>query len=173
MTGWRLQQELSGIIDKLIDRHPQGLRILVGEAPPPVSKEIYAMYSMYSPDDPGIRIQGGDMKPQAEAYTQCVLHFEKVIEESGGWDHITATAREWRTCFRSTWDIVQDHIRFVSLDFSKIDQSQLEHIANKYHVSKDTVWRRRRDFPILLAECILKAPSPEYFELRTQESCER
>ncbi len=53
-------------------------------------------------------------------------------------------------------------------DFTKIDQSQLARVAERHGVHKDTVWRRRRDFPELLASCILKAPSAEYFELRTQ-----
>ncbi len=168
MTGWNLQRKLAACIDLLVERHPQGLRVLVGECPPPTSEEIRLMYEDPG-EDPGVRIDGGESVPLAERQAICAERFDEVIRAAGGWPHITATTREWSVCYGTTWDIVVDHVRFVGTgDFTKIDQSQLARVAERHGVHKDTVWRRRRDFPELLASCILKAPSAEYFELRTQ-----
>ena len=44
MTVWGLQDQLAEVIDMLLDRHPMGLRVLTGEAPPPTQEEIHLMY---------------------------------------------------------------------------------------------------------------------------------
>lgn len=158
MTAWELKDELATVIELLIERHPSGLRVLLGECPPPSAAEIVLMYAKPR-EDSGVRIDGGISVPMAEMIVMREEQFESVIRAAGGWPHIVATTREWSECYRTTWDIVVDHVRFVGTgDFTKIEQSQLARIAERHGVHKDTVWRRRRAFPASLAECILRTP---------------
>lgn len=159
MTVWVLQDQLSDTINMLLDRHPMGLRVLLGEAEPPESEEIHLMYAAgRSGGELGIRLENGEKITRAEQVVMDAERFEDIIEKAGGWEHIAVTTREWAECWRSAWDIVVDHVRWVGGEFSRIDASQLDRIARKYSIHKDTVWRRRREFPKLLADAILRNP---------------
>ena len=43
MAVWGLQDQLAEVIDMLLDRHPMGLRVLTGEAPPPTQEDIHLL----------------------------------------------------------------------------------------------------------------------------------
>jgi hypothetical protein len=166
MTAWTLQRQLAELIELLLDRHPQGLRVLLGDVDPPRAGDVKAMLSGNG-GDVGVRVDGGLAIPEAERILLAGERFDAVVDAAGGWDHIAATTRDWARFYPSTWAIVVDHVAFVGPgDFSRVDVSRLEMVAHRHGVHRDTVWRRRRDFPHLLAECILRAPSVSCFELR-------
>ena len=158
MTGWGLQDQLAEIIDMLLDRHPMGLRVLVGEAPPPTAEEIHLMYAAgrFS-EDPGVRVDGGEHVTRAERMVTDEERFERIIDRAGGWKHITSIARAWEAHKPQTWLIVEDHVAWVtSGSFSRIGDAQLQRVALKYRISPETVQRYRREFPADLAKIVLR-----------------
>ena len=171
MTVWGLQDQLAEVIDMLLDRHPMGLRVLTGEAPPPTQEEVHLMYQAGRiGDDPGVRVgnPGTPPSPRMDQVLMDKQKFDKIIERSGGWDHIVSVTREWGGYKPKTWSVIEDHVIWVSRGgFSRLDDPQLIQISDKHGLAPETVQRYRREFPESLALSILR--SRPKFELASPD----
>lgn len=176
MTVWGLQDQLAEVIDMLLDRHPMGLRVLTGEAPPPTQEDIHLMYQAARVgEDPGVRV-GNPGTPPSHRMDQVLVdeqNFNKIVERSGGWEHIAFALKEFAEAYPKTWAIVEDHVTWVvGRSFSRLDEPQIDRIASMYGVSRDTVMRYRRNFPLDVAVTILRCrPSSSYSQQKA--SCNR
>lgn len=176
MTVWGLQDQLAEVIDMLLECHPMGLRVLTGEAPPPTQEDIHLMYQAGRVgEDPGVRM-GNPGTPPSHRMDQVLLdeqNFNKIVERSGGWGHIASTVREWSEYKPKTWAVIEAHVTWVSKGgFSRLDEPQVDRIASMYGVSRDTVMRYRRNFPLDVAVTILRCrPSSSYSQQKA--SCNR
>ena len=159
MTVWSLQDQLAEAIEMLLDRHPMGMRVLMGEAPPPSTEDIHLMYAAERlPDDLGVRVDGGEHVTRAEQIVFDAERFERIIERAGGWEHIARTSREWEATNPKSWKIVEEHVKWMTYGaFSRLDDARLQTIALRLGVSPETVQRYRREFPLDLARVILLA----------------
>lgn len=161
MTVWSLQDQLAEIIDMLLDRHPMGLRVLTGETSPPTQEEIHLMYQAgRTGEDPGVRMNNsGTPPPHHMDNVLCdEQKFNKIIEKSGGWVHIVSVAREWKEYRPKTWAVVEAHIAWVPVGgFSRLDEPQLQKVADKHGLSPKTMQRYRREFPHDFALAILRS----------------
>nr|DAY45217.1 MAG TPA: helix-turn-helix domain protein [Caudoviricetes sp.] len=161
MTVWGLQDQLAEIIDMLLNCYPMGLRVLTGEASPPAQEDIHLMYQAARVgEDPGIPM-GNPGTPPPHHMDQVLVdeqNFNKVIERSGGWKHITSTVREWSEYRPKTWAVIEAHVTWVSKGgFSRLDEPQLEQIAERHGLAPETVQRYRREFPDYIAIAVLRS----------------
>ena len=104
MTVWGLQDQLAEVIDMLLDRHPMGLRVLTGEAPPPTQEEVHLMYQAGRiGDDPGVRVgnPGTPPSPRMDQVLMDKQKFDKIIERSGGWVHLPRWQQRYKALRRS------------------------------------------------------------------------
>lgn len=158
MTGWSLQDQLAEVINILLDRHPMGLRVLTGEAPPPTTEEIHIMYDAgRASEDLGVRVDGGEHVTRAERLVTDEERFARVIDRAGGWDHIYRVARDWEDYNPQTWRIIEEYIRFAPCGIFRIDNPRLSTMALRFRLSEATILRYRRDFPLDFARVILKS----------------
>ena len=84
MTVCGLQDQLAEVIDMLLDRHPMGLRVLTGEAPPPTQEEVHLMYQAGRVgDDPGVRVgnPGTPPSPRMDHVLLDKQKFDQLIED--------------------------------------------------------------------------------------------
>lgn len=159
MSGYKLAEQLTVAIDLLISHYPQGLSVLLGQVEPPTSQDIAELVASFSGgDDLGVRVDGGESVPEAERMLATAEKYFDVIEKAGGWDHIVSVVLEWSEHYSKTWGIIVDHVRWVQGGFSRVDESQLDRIAKKHHTTIDTVCRKKREFPSVLARAILRTP---------------
>lgn len=160
MNAWELKKGLKGLIFLLIQTHPAGFRVLLGEHEPPTDEDIQAMVlTLYDPIDPEMRVDGGGSTANwAERFIERTCRFDEIIKAAGGWGLITSTCREWSEYYALTWRIVVDYFKYAYSGFSRIDESLIDKIATAHKVSSPTVFRRVEEFPGELARAILLQP---------------
>ena len=157
---WKTLNEVTDMIELLIDCHPQSFRVLLGEVPPPSPEEIHAMMdARRSHEDVGVPPASSSSVVEAERIVWDAEKFDEVVKAAGGWFHITQICQEYRKAAPKTWAIVLDHAKYVLASASRIDESRLAHIARKHGVTKNTVLNYRREFPFELARAILLSPA--------------
>ena len=159
MSVYKLAEQLTVAIDLLVSHYPQGLSVLLGQVEPPTSQDIAELVASFSGgDDLGVRVDGGESVPEAERMICTAEKYFDVIERAGGWNHVIAVVRDWSVHYSTTWAIIVDHVCWVQGGFSRVDESQLDRIARKHHTTIDTVCRKKREFPSVLARAILRTP---------------
>lgn len=160
MNAWQIKNGLRALILLITRAHPMGFRVLLGECSPPDSEEIHNMLSALRDDiDPEMRVDGGGQGvPEAIRLLESEEKFNVVVECAGGWEHINNVCTEWARHYSPTWKILIEHSQWATNGFTRIDDSQIQKIANDNGVSRDTVWRRVREFPGELARAILIQP---------------
>ena len=157
---WKTLNEVTDLIELLLDCHPQSFRLLLGEVPPPSPEEIHAMMNaLRAHEDAGVGTTSSSHTVEAERIVWDDEKFESVIKAAGGWAHITKICQEYRKAAPRTWDIVLDHAKYVLSSASRVDESRLARVARKHGVTKNTVLNYRRDFPFELARAILLSPA--------------
>lgn len=158
-TLWKTLNELTDLIELLIDCHPQSFRVLLGEVPPPDAEMIHAMMdARRDHDDVGVSSASHSQTVEAERIVWDEEKFDEVIREAGGWPHINIICREHRKSAPKTWAIVIDHAKYVFASASRIDEARLARVARKHGVTKNTVLNYRREFPFELARAVLLSP---------------
>jgi hypothetical protein len=146
MTGFELIAGLERIINLML-LYPQGMSILLGLVPAPLSVEIVQAFPPKQFDHMGIK---GMFIPDAERVVLDADRIDAIIKASGGWEHITRTIRQWKNENPADWALVADHI--------SLHGSKLQRIADKYGISAQTVKRKRKAFAGILADYILFSP---------------
>ena len=155
---WKVLDRVSNLIELLITCHPQCFGVLLGEVPPPSSREIHEMMNagrVRMPDD--FKPATLSTETEAERIVYDSEYFAETVKMADGWPHITLVAREFWKADPRVWCIVVDHVKFVSNPSSRYE-SKLDWVAAKYAVSARTVTRYRKEFPHKLAEMILISP---------------
>ena len=166
MNAWQVRNNLRALILLITRTHPMGFRVLLGECPPPEGEEIRQMLAALQDDEDrdgrtpdGQSSQPAAMKlPEAVRLLESEERFNEVVDAVGGWTHINAVCAEWARHYAPTWKILVDHAQWATGGFSRIDEPQLRRIALDNNVSRDTVWRRVKEFPGELARAILIQP---------------
>lgn len=159
MSAWELLDKLEELIEMLIDCHPQGFAVLLGDAPRPTARQIHDMLqARRSSPRPEVRPATPNLTTEAERIVWDAEAFDAVVEGAYGWDHIVETCRCYREAFPKLWAVVIDHHRFVENSVSRVGSS-LGYVATRHKLAPDTVTRYRREFPSCLARSILCPPS--------------
>ena len=155
---WEVLNRVADMIELLIECHPQGFGILLGEATPPTSREVHEMMNALRdkvPEDyvPVMPV----LETEAERIVFDSEYFAKSVELAGGWPHINYVSKEYRDSDSRMWSVVMDHVKFVGNSVSRY-ASKLGYVAARYSLSPNTVMKYRRDFSVKLAEMLLMPP---------------
>ena len=151
-------RRLEALIDIILMCHPMSLRILAGEYEPTTDElsEILACLSRGEIDVPRGAV-GFYGSSEEEARVIRAEAFEEVLGKIGGWSGLAAAAKKFADTYPKTWAVVEDHVTWVTgRSFSRLDEPQLDRVASRHGVSRETVWRYRRAFPGHLAELALR-----------------
>ena len=158
-SAWRTLNEVVDLIELLIDCHPQGFSVLLGEVPPPSPEQIHAMMdARRASEDAGVPVTSPSQTVEAERIVWDEEKFNEVVNAAGGWPHITKVSREHRDCDSRLWAVVMDHSRFVGAASTR-NASRLGYVAVRYALAPNTITRYRREFPVDLAKAILTPPA--------------
>lgn len=168
-TTWKTLNEVADLIELLISCHPQGFRVLLGEAERPTPEEIHAMMDAqrdYGP--PEIRPATPNQTVEAERIVWDAEKFDKVVEDAGGWFHITKISQEYKKAAPKTWNVIIDHASYVKNPATRLDEPRLKYVADKHGLDRNTVMKYSREFPMDLAKAILICPpDPDDFRLHS------
>lgn len=160
MTAWDLHDKLTDLIDLLIDSHPQGFSVLLGEVEPPTSREIHVMRQAQRSEDerPDVKNASPNATVEAERIVWDAEAVEDTVKRAYGWRHIVEVCRGYKEANPKLWVVVVDHARFVGNSVSRVG-SQLGYVAIRHGLAPDTVTRYRREFSVRLARAILCPPT--------------
>jgi hypothetical protein len=112
-----------------------------------------------------VRVGGGRDFIEADARIDSAAMFDRIIERAGGWAHINAVVAGWRKHYPRQWAIVADYVTWVKGTTKNIDGSQLDYVANKHRVGRNTVSKTAREFPQRIATAVLNLPGEKPFQL--------
>ncbi|MDR3280959.1 MAG: hypothetical protein LBT23_10635 [Synergistaceae bacterium] len=162
MSRYGLIEQLTSIILLLRD-YPQGLSILLGSLPPPTCEDISEIIETVrrSPEptlDPSgqpLRVDGGFDYIEADALIDCEERFNRIVESSGGWEHINEVTRGWAKKYKKEWSVIADYVRWPK---SKIDGISLIQLASEHQISRTSVYAIIEDFPQNLSVAIMYTP---------------
>ena len=152
---WEVLNRVADLIELLITYHPQGFHLLLGEVPPPTSREIHEMMNAGRsklPED--FRATMPNLETEAERIVYDREYFDKLVELAGGWTHIHLVSREFWESNSRMWSVVMDHVKFVGNAASR-HTSKLGYVAVRYGISPNTVMKYRREFSQKFAEMLL------------------
>ena len=165
MTGQSLILKLASIIKLLMD-YPGGLSMLLGITPPPSCAAIEEMFESvrYNPEQTlgldgfPMRVSGGNVIKEFDGDIRInnEERFNSVIASCGGWEHVNNVMREWVERYPRAWSVIIDHLCWSK---SRVDNMNLDAIAEKNQLSRNSVNRILNDFPQELATAILKVPA--------------
>ena len=159
MTSWDIQVRLENLIDMLIDCHPEGFAVLLGEVPPPNGSEILKMSRAAARDEnDNVKKSTPDMTVEAERIVWSEEAFNYIVKRAYGWPHINETSKGYKDANSKLWAVVTDHARFVGNSASRVG-SQLGYVSIRHGLAPDTVTRYRREFPMRLSRAILCPPA--------------
>ena len=140
--------------------HPRAFKILTGENPPPTVKEVSEMLHVAIPKTEIEAIQTSTITREAESMMILSEKFLSVIDQAGGWSHITRIVNEFREISPRNWSIFVDHSLWVDAPLdkagSRLGGSCLEKLGNKYGVAPGTVTRISKTVPRMIARSVSK-----------------
>ena len=153
---------LVAVIELLLQYHPKALRILVGEYVPDLMElsEIVQAASEVEENAPNA---SGLPKSKQLANIVRGESIQSVIDEVGGWEHLSEAVRLYRDNFPKTWAIFVDHVfsvepgRATRLE----EQTQLKRIADKHGFCIATICEKRKIVPEAIARYAEMAPRGE------------
>lgn len=156
---WKPLDDVAKMIELLIDCHPQGFDVLLGEVEPPTPELIHAMMDAQRSRDPaGVPPSSPSHTTEAERIVWDAEAFEAAVKTAHGWEHITNVCQEYKEADPRLWAVVMDHVRFVTTAMTR-HKSRLGYVAVRYGLAPNTVMKYRREFPLMLAHAILVSPS--------------
>jgi len=143
----RQAERLAAVIELILEYHPKGLRVLVGEAEPTTAEldEILRCVCGSGGDLPARVTAAFPSSPQERCFLRAAAILS-IVAEGGGWAGVASMAREFRELYSETWEIFRLHVEWVKLGGgSRLEyDSALLRIASRFNVSTDTVQRKRR-----------------------------
>jgi hypothetical protein len=114
------------LLERVVRFHPCSLRLLTGEIPD---------------------LDPGDIPRLVEGSSDTSgKGLEEALDSIGGWKGVTGAVKAYRKSRPREWQIFADHVIWVEVGgTSRLSgESQLDRIAEKHGVSRDTVQRRRK-----------------------------
>ena len=151
-----LKDKIAGLIQFLIEYHPRGFDVLLGNIEPPSADEIHELLD--APRDhnknPEVRTVSPSFVNNAEKILSDEESFNNLIEQAGGWKHIIKISREFKALDPKIWAIAVDHIKYVGTARVR-HTSRLGYVAACHGVTPRTVQRYKKNFYVYLAAMIL------------------
>lgn len=134
MKGRHVGNRVEELLERVVRFHPCGLRLLIGDIP-----EL-------EPGDIPRLLKGSD--------DTLGKRLEEVLASIGGWRSVIAAAMAYRKSRPKEWEIFADHAIWVEVGATSRlpGESQLDRIAEKHGVSRDTVQRRRKQVVLAIAQ---------------------
>lgn len=158
-AAWRALDDVTWLVETLIERHPQGFDVLLGEADPPDAEDIHAMASAGATPSPFTGRPVGPPRPtRAERVVMDEERFLAAVEAARGWGNIVRVSREHRDADPRLWAVAMDHERFVGTSTTR-HGSRLGYVCARYALAPNTVMKYRREFPHVLARALLMPPA--------------
>lgn len=143
------------LIELLIVCHPQGFGVLLGNVSPPDSLLVHAMMNARREPLPSdFKATARNLESESERIIFDFEYFENSVKLAGGWGHINAVTKEFKSSDKRHWGVVKDYVKFVSNAVSRY-QSKLSYVAKKHKISPRTVTRYRKEFAYNLAKMLL------------------
>ena len=159
MDGLRSEiPRLAALINIVATYHPRGLKVLLGEDPEPTLADLdEILQGISDKKELGCFIDGGR---QSQAALDLVCRMGPVsltIDKAGGWDNITASAREVKEYEPQAWNLFAESVQWVGKGSRLENQGgHLTRIAIKYKVSARTVLRWKEAIPKMIAKVALQ-----------------
>lgn len=110
MSDMPALSEVVNLIKFIVNNFDDGLAVLLGNAEPPSSAEIYDRKLSAYPDY-GVRISGGEGVPHSQIILETVQ--EEIIHKLGGWRNISFGFRCYRDLYPETWKLFEMYCLFV------------------------------------------------------------
>jgi hypothetical protein len=140
-------RRLAAVIELVLEYHPKGLRVLVGETEPTTAElgEILRCVCGYGNDLPARIAAAFPSSPQERALMR-VDTLLNIVAEGGGWAGIAMMAREFRELYSETWKIFSLHVEWIDTGgSSRLERdTALLRLSTRFNISVDTVQRKRR-----------------------------
>lgn len=134
MKGRLVGNRVEELLERVVRFHPCGLRLLTGEIPD------------LDPEDIPRLLEGHD-----EVRGKVL---KEALARVGGWKSVVGAVKAYRKSQPKEWEIFADHAIWVEVGATSRlpGESQLDRIAEKYGVSRDTVQRRRKQVVLAIAQ---------------------
>ena len=153
--------DVADMIELLLECHPQGFDVLLGEVDPPAPELIHAMMDARRANDPtGVAPSSPSLTTEAERIVWDAEAFDAAVKTAHGWKHINNVSNQHREAFPRLWAVVMDHIRFVQPTTTRY-MSPLGYVAVRHGLAPNTVMKHRREFPSILARAIMISPTED------------
>ena len=151
-----LVYRLAAVIELVAIGHPQGLRVLLGEAPEPTVDDLLSLMAPMKGDDPGTPVQTFSRRESALNQICGVEPILSLIEAAGGWEGIVKATLEVREFERIPWGIFSEGARWIGLGSRLNGGGHQQRIAERYGVSLPTVAKWREEVPRMIARLALR-----------------
>ena len=152
-------EKLSAVIELILEYHPKGLRVLVGEVEP-TTEELNAILQgiCRSDSEPSARVAAAFPTSPQERSLMRVESLLNVVSEAGSWPGIAAMAREFRELYSDTWEIFRTHVEWIETGGGTRGEYEpaLVRLADRFKISVDTVQRKRRFVVDMIASAALR-----------------
>lgn len=162
MTAWGRVTALVEAVETVLRFLPDGVRVLVGDTPPPDVDAIARMLMSANScggEDLGVRVDGGEGVPYAQRLAERVDRFERIIQDAGGWEHLVSEVRSYREICPREWAVFVDHLRYVRPGGTfRLGDGRLARIARRHGVCEATVIKIRRSVVEDIALAVIASP---------------
>ena len=153
--------DVADMIELLLECHPQGFDVLLGDVEPPTPELIHAMMDARRAKDPtGVPPSSPSHTTEAERIVWDADAFNAAVKTAHGWEHITTVCQDYKEAAPRLWSVVMDHVRFVSTSTTR-NMSRLGYVATRHGLAPNTVMKYRREFPSMLAHALLVTTSDD------------
>ena len=161
-------KQLSAFIDQIL-KHEDGLAVLLGAVPPPIAADLCEMKKDPLPDL-GVRVDGGNNIPYAEAVLISTEKEYRMLREIGGWKRISRAMKEYKNTYPQGWSLFEEHVLFVRQGGMIHDGSggMSAHMASKYGgITTRTLRNRRNAILNTVSRYVLSwMPGDDEFDLK-------
>lgn len=152
-------EKLAAVIELILEYHPRGLRVLVGEVEPTTAELNEILGCICSTEsEPSARVAAAFPNSPQERSLMRAESILTVVNEAGGWAGIAAMAREFRELYSETGEIFRTHVEWIEAGGGtrKEYDTALMRLATRFDVSVDTVRRKRRFAVEMIASAALR-----------------
>ena len=151
-------RRLVAVIELILEYHPKGLRVLVGDAEPTTAELDDILRSVCARDLP-TRVSAAFPNSLQERRLVRADAILDIVSEGGGWAGIAEMARQFRELYSETWEIFRLHVEWIDAGGgSRLEKDTvLMRIASRFNVSADTVRRKRRFVVDKIAEAAIRS----------------
>ena len=143
-------EQLTKALELIIMYHPCAFDVLLGVTSPPSDQDWLEMKERArSSEDLGVRV---DKDRNLDGFFDTVTFLDEIHRaiDPVGWKAITDSAQAIKAFYAEDWKIFCLHVRFVQKSRTGM-MSPLQGVAKLTGVSPNTVCRKRREVPRMIA----------------------